>query len=293
MKMTPFSLQFVRYGEGEPDPAPADDNVFDDDFFDGLLDDQLDEPAPESQPSPEVKPTPEEGDPKSEEAPAPTAEVKPAEVKPEGEAQPKTEEQPKAEETPAAPTATPPANEPQQVDLNVVRGELEKAYALSDDQADMLTTDPQKIFPQLAAQLHMQVMAHVLRVFEAALPQQIQQLNTRQTQYNEVETQFKSLYPDLDLAKPEVFNAVGNAAEMVKRQFPQMSMDEKVKRVGLLAHSLLGTQVAAPVAQQAPAPAAPRPNPVSPAPARSSAPAGKPTNETEWDRFLSEIKSED
>lgn len=290
MKMTPFNLQFVKYGEGEA--APETENVFDDDFFDGLLDDQLDEPAPESQPS-EGKPTPEEGDPKSEEVEAPAPEQKPAEVKPQGEAQPKTEEQPAAETQLAAPTTTPPATEPQQLDLNHVRGELEKAYALTDDQADMLTTDPQKIFPQLAAQLHMQVMAHVLRVFEAALPQQIESLNQRQTQYQQVEGQFKQLYPDLDLTKPEVYQAVGSAAELIKKQFPTLSMDEKVKRVGLLAHSLLGTQIAPAPAAAALVQAAPRPTPVSPAPARSSAPVRKPGNETEWDRLLSELKDED
>lgn len=291
MKKTPTNLRFVRFGEGE---AAPDDDGFNDDFFDGLLDDQLDEPNPEPQPSLEGKPATEEGDPKPEETPVAAVVPKTEEVKPQGEAQPKTEEQPRSEEQPTAPTVTPPATEPQAVDFNVVRGELEKTYALTEDQADMLTTDPQKIFPQLAAELHLKVMAHVLRVFESALPQQIQQLNSRQTQYQQVEGQFKQLYPDLDLNKPDVYSAVGTAAELVKKQFPQLSMDEKVKRVGLLAHSLLGTQT--PVQQQVVAPvtkAAPRPSPVSPAPARSSAPAGKGVNETEWDRFLSEIKDED
>lgn len=295
MKKTPnsFGLQFVKYGEGEAAPeAGTNDNVFDDDFFDGLLDDPMDDPAPESQPSSEVKPTTEAGDPKPEETPAPEVAPKTEEVKPEGEAQPKTEEQPKSEEQPAAQTVTPPAAETPQVDMNHVRGELEKAYALTDDQADMLTTDPQKIFPQLAAQLHMQVMAHVLRVFEAALPQQIQQINSRQQDYQKVEGQFKQMYPNLDMGKPEVYQAVSSAAAMVKQQFPQLSMDEKVKRVGLLAHSLLGNMPT----EVSPAPAvttAPKPNPVSPAPARGS--AGKPgvAVKSEWDQLLSEFKDED
>lgn len=287
MKKTPnkFMLAFKKFGN-EGDPA------FDEAFFDGLLDDPMDEPSDEPQPSVDPELATEEVDPKTEETPAeetPSTEVK---TDPVTEAQPKQEEVTTPVQEQPQPEVTPPANEPQSFDFNQVKEELAKNYALTDEQADMLTTDPQKIFPQFAAQLHLQVMAHVLRVFEAALPQQLQAINTRQQTYQQVEGQFKQLYPSLDLAKPDVLNAVSTAASMVKQQFPQLSMDEKVKRVGLLAHSLLGTipsevSPAAPVQQ-----AAPKPTPVSPAPARAATkPSSAPTSE--WDQLLSELKDED
>lgn len=286
MKMTPnkITLAFKKFGNEE-------DAVFDDSFFNGLLEDPLDEPTDEP-PPPEKELAPEVVDPKPEETPVKDVPVEEVVPVPASEAQPKTEEKPAPAAEQPAPEVTPPATEPRQVDLSQVQGELEKRYALTDEQADMLTTDPQKAFPQLAAQLHMQVLSHVLRVFEASLPQQLQMITSRQQEYQQVEGQFKQLYPGLDMAKPDVLQAVTTAAGMVKQQFPQLSMDDKVKRVGLLAHSLLGT-IPSEVSQGAPAAKpAPKPIPVSPNPVRGSTkPNAAPP--TEWDQFLSELKDED
>ena len=289
MKLTPIanSLSFVKFGN-------ADESVFDDDFFNGLLEDQPDDlvaepdtvPVEEQAPA-AVDPKPEEtltevpADPQPEAKQEPTAQSEPAKIEPEV----KPEQQPQV---------TQPATEPQQMNLDQIRGELEKAYAISDEQADLLTTDPQKAFPALAAQLHMQVMSQVLNVIQHALPQQIQLVQTRQQEYGQVEGQFKQLYPDLDLAKPDVYEAVKTAANLVGKQFPQMGMDDKVKRVGLLAQSLLGNIPTAASQQAAPAKqAAPKPAPVSPAPARTAAAAIKPNEPTMWDQLLSEVKDED
>lgn len=286
MKMTPnkITLAFKKFGNEE-------ETVFDDNFFNGLLDDPLDEPTDEPQ-SPKEEPAPEVVDPKPEETPAKEVPTEEVVTDPAPEAQPKPEEKPAPAAEQHAPEVTPPATEPQQLDLSQVQGELEKRYALTDEQADMLTTDPQKVFPQLAAQLHMQVLSHVLKVFEASLPQQLQMITSRQQEYQQVEGQFKQLYPGLDMAKPDVYQAVTTAANMVKQQFPQLSMDDKVKRVGLLAHSLLGT-IPSEVSQAAPAAKpAPKPIPVSPNPVRGSTKPNAATP-TEWDQFLSELKDED
>lgn len=287
MKLTPnkFALSFLKFGNEE-------ESVFDESFFDGLLEDPSDEPASEPTASDKEEPAPDKVDPKQEEAPA--VEVPAATVEPkQEEAQPQVEVPVVEEQVQQQPQATPPAAEPQTRNLDQIRGELEKHYALTDEQADLLTTDPQKVFPQLAAQLHMQVMSQVLRVFESALPQQLQVINTRQQQYQQVEGQFKQLYPDLDMAKPDILSAVTTAADMIGKQLPQLSMDEKVKRVGLLAHSILGTIPNA-ASQAAPAKqVAPKPSPVSPAPARGSQASPKPATPSAWDQLLSEFKDED
>lgn len=288
MNKTPISnfLKFAKFGnEGE--------SMFDDDFFNGLLEDQSDEPVTEPEPLSLEAQAPVKVDPKPEEVLVETSVDPLPESQPASEAQPdpvktdvEVKEEPKQE-------ITQPAAETQQMNLDQIRGELEKAYAISDEQADLLTTDPQKAFPAMAANLHMQIMSQVLTVLERSLPQQIQATQTRQKEYQQVEEQFKQLYPKLDLGKKDVYEAVATAASLVKTQFPQMAMEEKVKRVGLLAQSLLGNipqvESTAPAAQEA----APKPAPVSPAPARGSSGKLNPTQPTQWDQLLTEIIDED
>lgn len=287
MKPTPKLnwLSAVRYGDG-PDDEPNFEDFFKDLVDEDLVIDDGVEPQP-----PSSEPAPQPVDPKPEEVPPTTPPVEtPVEV-PDPVAQPKPET-PKEQPTTKVPEeTTPPAVEPQQVNLDQIRGELEKAYAISDDDADLLTTDPQKIFPQLAANLHMQVMSHVLHMVERVLPQRFEQYTAHRAQGEELEQRFATVAPDLNLKVKEEFEAVETAATLVGQRFKSLSVEEKLKKVSEVARVILGRQAPTPAPQITPD-VVPSPKPVSPTPARGTSRPGAPAALSEWDQFVDSLKED-
>ena len=135
----------------------------------------------------------EEAAPSSEEAATDAAEAPPAE---EGQveqppetppAEPKAEEeQPPVEpEEPAEPAVEPQqepeARTPEQIEAEKAEvrgqwlGELTQRYQLSDEQAALMQTDPNAVFPEMAAQLHVGVMESMMQVMQQMMPQFVRQ----------------------------------------------------------------------------------------------------------------------
>lgn len=192
------------------------------------------------------------------------------------------------EEVPAARTSEQEA----QV-LGQLQEALSKQYVLSEEQADLLVTDPNKVVPQLLAQMHMNVLSHALRMVQESLPQQFTQHTERALAEQKLNDQFSAEFPDLSLSDKEVNQAVTQAVALVKTQMPKATMEEKIQRVGALTRVLLGKPAPTAQAVQQPVSRPAAPQPISPsrtAPASRSytAPA-----KDQWAGLIDEFTRED
>jgi len=171
-----------------------------------------------------------------------------------------------------------------------LNNKLVTQYALSEEQADKLLSEPEAVLPAMMAQMHMSIMSHVLAVVNEAQPAQFANYLQSQQRTQEAETKFKALYPDLDPKSEEVNQAV----EIVKQRFPQANFEEKLKQVGLLAQVLSGKvpvvaqQVAQQQTQQQQVVA--RPRPASPAMSSAARAPVQTAQKSEWDLFIDSAK---
>lgn len=194
-------------------------------------------------------------------------------------------------ETEEVPAARTPEQEAQV--LGQLQEALSKQYVLSEEQADLLVTDPNKVVPQLLAQMHMNVLSHALRMVQESLPQQFTQHTERVLAEQKLNDQFSAAFPDLSLSDKEVNQAVTQAVALVKTQMPKATMEEKIQRVGALTRVLLGKSALTEQAVQQPVSRPAAPQPVSPsrtAPASRSytAPA-----KDQWAGLIDEFTRED
>ena len=177
--------------------------------------------------------------------------------------------------------------------LGQLQDALSKQYVLSEEQADLLVTDPNKVVPQLLAQMHMNVLSHALRMVQESLPQQFTQHTERALAEQKLNDQFSAAFPDLSLSDKEVNQAVTQAVALVKTQMPKATMEEKIQRVGALTRVLLGKPAPTAQAVQQPVSRPAAPQPVSPS---RTAPASRSSTapaKDQWAGLIDEFTRED
>jgi hypothetical protein len=271
--------------EPEAPTEPAGD-------FDYLLED-----APEA-PEVATEESVSEPKPEGEEPPAPAA---PAAEPPKGkEAPPEKVEEPapetppaKAEEPtqppPAAPQPeTPRAQAPTVEDIQQYRddlvSEIAGRYAIGEDEADRLTTEPEKVLPQLAGRLYVDVFEGVFQAIQSMLPQfvagTVQATQATQTR----NAQFFDKFPELK--KAEYQPKLAELGVAYHRMNPQAQLDEAINGIGQMAMAMLGL-TREPVAPAAPA-APPLPKPFVPAAPGGAAAPSSATSDNPWDAMLAE-----
>lgn len=272
------------YETGEE--APVETEVVDDAWLDEIFGDTGEAPKAEAgdQPVEVSDEVVEETDPQ-EEVEAPVSEV---DVKPVVE-QPKVEQKPtKTEE----PVVTEPSEEDvkrqqeafqQQVDA--YRGELQKQYAISDEDADAILTDPKVVLPKLMANMHLAMLQQVGQLMQQMTPslvqQQVHTVNTTQERLKA----FSAKYPDL--VTPENQEITVQAVRLVKQLHPKASFEELMDKAGPVAYSLLGkaqTPASAPAKQTAA-----KVKPHIPAKQTTSAPAKPASPSDPTEAFLASL----
>ena len=178
--------------------------------------------------------------------------------------------------------------------MKSLQDELSKQYVLSEEQADLLVTDPNKVVPELLAQMHLNVLSHALRLVQQTLPQQFTAHTERAMAEQKLNDQFAAAFPDLSLADKSINQAVTQAVSLVKTQIPNATMEEKLQRVGALTRALLGKPAPAPQAQQQVQQRAPAPRPVSPSRTAPAARGVKAPVENQWAGLVDEfLRDED
>ena len=211
--------------------------------------------APAEAPVPEAEAAPPQDETPAVEAQAPE---QPQAVAPEQAQQPQPETQP---EQPQGPS---------QEEIAQMRGQihesLKNVYALSDEDAEAMLTDPQSVIPNLAANLHMTVMADVHQAIRRTveqvtqqLPQTIQQTTQQQQESEKILNDFYGQWPELK-GKEDV---VTQAAAMYRQMNPDAPLEQAMNDIGRQMYVLLNIPLPgqAPAQQQAasavpPAPAA-------------------------------------
>lgn len=197
------------------------------------------------------EPAPEPAKPVTADVPAVTAPVtapteQPAETKPVPDPV-----VPVTTEAPKEPTA-----EEQEAQLAVFRGALEQQYALSDEDAEAVLTDPKNTLPRLMANVHMQMMSQFAQMMQVVVPQ-ILDVTTKQSQTKQsVNEQFAKRWPDI-AADEAGKDLVVSAIRTVRAAHPTATLDQVIEKVGPVYYALSGKSPAAPAPAPAPAKVAP------------------------------------
>lgn len=158
-----------------------------------------DAPAEES----EVPPAEEEESKGAEPAPEETPKEKPEE-KPEDKEEPeasKSEEDKPAEEKKGEAPSEEESKEQKPLNLKELEekalGELEQFYALSEEEKQLLETEPEAAMPKIAAKMHWRTFNSVMHAVSSMLPQAISAHGQISTHYKTLEDKFFGAHPEL------------------------------------------------------------------------------------------------
>lgn len=272
-----------------PREASDDNSDFDAEFL--ISEDEIDGDLDIDQEIPPVEPKTAEAQPK--EVTEESAQ-KPEEKQAQQPEVPQTEvgsqpEQPQVPQEPAAAQEPQPSPEELQTQFNDFFNksvdQLEQhVYQLPEDIQDALDTQPSKVLPRLAAQMHMQIVTAALAQIANAFPGMMRVHSEQQASVDAVEQQFFTTYPELKGHSQDV-----RRIAQVYRQFnPKASYEQASSEIAAMARVQLRIQPESAQAQQ-PSPAAVQP-PVIPTSARgASVPTAAPAQqESFWSEFVNE-----
>ena len=196
------------------------------------------EPASSTEPAPAPAPAPAAAEPAPTPAPASTEPVTPA---------------------PVAPSASP---EDYAAWRNTRLTQLESVYALDQEAANAMLTEPETVLPKLAAKVHMEVLENSMRAMQAMVPVMMQQLQHHTATESRAKNLFTSVNPDL--ADPRYEPAIMQLGSVYRNVNQQASPEEAARAIGNLVRAALG--IAAPAAGVGATAAAPPQMQAAPAP---------------------------
>ena len=164
-----------------------------------------------------------------------------------------------------------------------IEAELAKGYALSDEDAQAIRSNPEEalpdLLPKLAARVHRSVQEQMAKGLAQGLPQYLQQHQQQQQQQAQAEEKFFSRWPKLKDKDPSQLVRLMQAH---RQAYPDATVEERIEDVGSMAMVKLKIpfedQPAAPVEESVPAATAPPPPATSGSrgPAPSNAQAATP-----------------
>lgn len=228
-------------------------------------DDEGDDTGDEEEPEVEGEDEPEGDEPEEEESEETEPEKKPKKKKSDKKDEDEEEEQPE-EQTPEQ------QEQDQAARKEAFRTELEERFAISEEDANLLISEPEKVMPKLMSQIAVETLDMVQQMqtqMLQAMPQIIQGVNQQQTTEADARTQFMEMHPGLETMDAETLDAaVTSMAPVLKQQFPNATPQELMQKLGTAIATLHGVKTPA-KKQQKKAP----PKPHTPtAPAQSSTP---------------------
>ena len=164
---------------------------------------------------------------------------------------------PQAAPAPTAPVETPaptPANvSPEDYGnwRNSRLSQLEQVYALDQEAADAMLTEPELVLPKLAAKVHMEVMENSMRAMQAMVPVMMQQVQYHTEREGKAKNLFTSVNPDL--ADPRYEPAIMELGAVYRNVNRAAPPEVAAQAIGNLVRAALGIAapgVAAPQPQQ-------------------------------------------
>ena len=186
-------------------------------------------------------------------------------------------EEPKVEpviETPAEARKT-----PDQMREEVVQ-QITENYKLSEEDAELLTTDPAKFMPMMAAKLHVDAYESTMYAIVSQLPKMVQMLVQSGSQASDRMQAFHDVWPALN--NPEYAPKLAEVGAFWRGQNPTATKEEAIQGIGKLAMDMLGIKAPEPEPKEALVPTKPQPKviiPSAPAASRTGAGGAAPTVE--------------
>ena len=257
-------IKLAELGEGTdlPGPAPQEDSTSVDDgdkwasFMDG--DDDVGEELAEEPVEPPAA---------SEPAPAPAAPEEPAPVAAEPPLQPPAP-------APVVPQATP---EELAAARKVYETQIAARYAISEEDALLLQTEPEKVLPQMAARIYADVMQDVTQQVMGIMPQVIQGYTQSTARETQAQSEFFGAWPELKGHDQQVLQM----GAMFRQLNPNAPPQEAIAKIGEMTMAALGLKRQQQVGQSAPPPAAQQFRPAAPGHVQTPAP-----ERTKWEMVM-------
>jgi hypothetical protein len=204
---------------------------------------------------------------------------------------------------PVVPAVVPPVapvveKTPEQLQADIAarrqefRSSLVKLYEpTTKDKGGLLLTEPEKVLPELAAELHMQVLESAVYGIMAQVPQIVQNVIAMQHTTERNEASFFAAWPQLAAKKVEAMPLITRFAPIYRQANPSASMEDFTREVGSMVMVALRI---APTGAVEPPPATP---PAVFAPAVPGAggapPTGTPAPKNQWEQLQEEFLQED
>lgn len=203
---------------------------------------------------------------------------------------------PQAAPAPTAPVETPaptPANvSPEDYGnwRNSRLSQLEQVYALDQEAADAMLTEPELVLPKLAAKVHMEVMENSMRAMQAMVPVMMQQVQYHTEREGKAKNLFTSVNPDL--ADPRYEPAIMELGAVYRNVNRTAPPEVAAQAIGNLVRAALGIAAPGVVAPQPQQQVQPVVAPFSPARGAGggNAPA-RPSNP--FEALAAEMENED
>ena len=165
--------------------------------------------------------------------------------------------------------------------------ELEEDFAISEEDAQTLVVEPEKVLPKLAADLYMRAYENITKSINAALPQMIAQTIAHNTALDQATASFYAKWAKLDANNSKHTETVNRIGVVYRQVNPKASQEQFIAEVGAQALLALGI----PFAEIVDAP--PVEKPFVPAAPAAAAPMKVPKVLGMWEEMADELIDDD
>lgn len=216
-------------------------------------------------------------------------------------------EEKKVEETKVEETKTPepevkepevlPTDEERQAQHQAYLAEVEKVFAISEDDANLLLTEPEKVIPKLGAQIHDYTMREVAKMQQMMLQELPKYMENLMAQKNEAashENMFMEANAHLaSVDKNELRELINEYGPLLVKKMAGKTPQEKLVALGDVISTVKGIPRVAPVAKKEES-KPPKARPFTPvAPAQSGGNPGRPAPATQEEAFIEMLLNSD
>lgn len=120
----------------------------------------------------------------------------------------------------------------------VAREQLEKTFAISDEDATLVMSQPEKVLPRLMSNAAIMMFDMVQQNIQAELPKLVTQINQHQSGEAEAREAFFGVHPSLKSVK-DIDSKIIEAAGVVRKLQPNLKTDQMIQRTGDVIKSML------------------------------------------------------
>jgi hypothetical protein len=116
--------------------------------------------------------------------------------------------------------------------------QMAEQFSISEEESDLLRTEPEKALPKLMARMATQTLEQAVQIMRNNLPQLVGSQLTQQSTAKEIEGKFFGKYPELN-TKPAI-KAAENAAKAYRAANPDADLDDVMDSVAFMTWKKLG-----------------------------------------------------